>query len=268
MDITTLHIIVLAIIQGVTEFLPISSSAHLVLIPQLLGWEDQGLAVDVAMHIGSLAAVLIYFRKDLSNLLGSWLQSLRTHQLTAESRLVWGVGIATIPVAVVGLAMSHWHWEEAMRTPFWIALALIGFGLLLWWADVVSKQERDEMSLSLLDIFWIGLAQSLALIHGASRSGVTMTAGLLLGLKRQAAARFSFLLSIPAILLAGMADVMDWVTQPPAIAWHDLLIGMVVSGLSAYLCIKIFLGLLERIGMLPFVIYRLLLGMALLIWVV
>ncbi len=268
MDTTTLHIIVLAIIQGVTEFLPISSSAHLVLIPHLLGWEDQGLAVDVAMHIGSLVAVLVYFRKDLSRLLGSWLQSFRTHQLTSDSRLVWGVGIATIPVAVVGLTLSYWHLEEAMRDPFWIALALMGFGLLLWWADVVGKQERDESSLSLLDIFWIGLAQSLALIHGTSRSGVTMTAGLLLGLNRQAAARFSFLLSIPAILLAGMADALSWVNHPPAIAWHDLLIGMVVSGLSAYLCIKVFLGLLERIGMLPFVIYRLVLGVVLLIWVV
>lgn len=268
MDTTTWHIIVLAIIQGLTEFLPISSSAHLALVPQLMGWSDQGVAVDVAMHVGSLVAVLVYFRQELGQLLEGWLKSLQTRQLTPESRLVWGIGIGTIPIGIAGLIMWVWKLEEPMRTPKWIAIALIGFGLLLWWADATGKRERDEYSLSLQDIVWIGLAQVLALIHGASRSGVTMTAGLWLGLQRNAAARFSFLLSIPAILLAGMADAVVLIKHPPAVAWHDVLIGMVVSALSAYLCIKVFLALLERIGMLPFVLYRIALGIALLIWVV
>lgn len=268
MDTTTWHIIVLAIIQGLTEFLPISSSAHLALVPQLMGWPDQGVAVDVAMHVGSLVAVLVYFRQELSRLLAAWLKSLQTRELTPESRLVWGIGIATIPVGIAGLIMSVWKLEETMRAPLWIAIALIGFGLLLWWADATGKRERNEYSLSMQDIWWIGLAQVLALIHGASRSGVTMTAGLWLGLQRNAAARFSFLLSIPAILLAGMADAVVLIKYPPAVAGHDIFIGMVVSALSAYLCIKVFMALLERIGMLPFVLYRIALGIALLIWVV
>jgi len=264
----TWHIILLAIIQGLTEFLPISSSAHLILLPKLMGWQDQGLAVDVAMHIGSLMAVLWYFRTQLGTLLAAWWESLRSRRLTSESRLVWGILFGTIPISLIGLIMVLTHFDDYLRSPLIIAWATLIFAALLWWAEVVGKRERDEYSLNWRDLMLIGLAQALALIHGASRSGVTMTAGLLLGLQRKAAARFSFLLSIPAILLAGTMDAVMMIKHPPTIAWSDLLIGMGVSALVAYLCIKMFINLLDKIGMLPFVIYRFILGMVLLIWVV
>ncbi|RKZ40126.1 MAG: undecaprenyl-diphosphatase [Gammaproteobacteria bacterium] len=262
------HIIILAVIQGLTEFLPISSSAHLILFPQLTGWEDQGLAFDVAVHVGSLVAVLMYFRADLKPLLVSWFKSMKTWELTPESRLVWGVGVGTVPVGLMGLAIVGAGLEGYLRSPLIIATATIVFGLLLWWADVIGKRERDELTLSWQDILLIGLAQALALIPGASRSGVTMTAALLVGLNRKAAARFSFLLAIPVIILAGMSETLKLMSQNVPVNWYALGLGVVFSALSAYLCIRVFISLLDRIGMLPFVIYRVGLGIALLLWVV
>jgi len=254
------HIIILAIIQGLTEFLPISSSAHLILFPQLTGWADQGVAFDVAVHVGSLFAVLMYFQKDLRPLLGHWLASIMRGHHTPESRLVWGVGIGTIPVGLVGLAIAGVGLEEQLRSPLIIATATIVFGLLLWGGDVLGKRERDEFSLTWPDILLIGLAQALALIPGTSRSGITITAALLLGLNRKAAARFSFLLAIPTIILAGVIESVSLVHQEAVVNWYALSLGVVFSALSAYLCIRAFISLLDRIGMLPFVLYRLALG--------
>lgn len=262
------HIIILAVLQGLTEFLPISSSAHLILFPQLTGWEDQGLAFDVAVHIGSLFAVLMYFRTDLKPLIVSWFQSIKTRQLTPESRLVWGVGIGTIPVGLVGLAIVGAGLESHLRSPLIIATSTIVFGLLLWWADVIGKRERDELTLTWQDILLIGLAQALALIPGTSRSGITMTAALLVGLSRKAAARFSFLLAIPVIILAGMSETLKLIGQNTPVNWSALGFGVIFSALSAYLCIHVFIRLLDRIGMFPFVVYRVGLGIALLIWVI
>ena len=262
------QIIILALMQGLTEFLPVSSSAHLILVPQLTGWTDQGLAFDVAVHLGSLIAVLLYFRADLVPLLGSWFKSMKTFELTPESRLVWGVGIATIPAGLVGLAISGLDFEEALRSPLIIASTTILFGLLLGWADWSGKRERDEYSLSWKDIILIGVAQAFALIPGTSRSGVTMTAALFLGINRKAAARFSFLLAIPIIILAGGAKTVSLMGQEAAVDWSSLGLGVVFSAISAYFCIHAFISLLDRIGMLPFVVYRLGLGIVLLIWVV
>jgi len=262
------HIIILAILQGLTEFLPISSSGHLILFPQLTGLIDQGLAFDVAVHVGSLIAVLTYFRADLKPLFISWLQSIKTRQLTAESRLVWGVAIGTIPVGFIGLAIQFTDIENLLRSPQIIATTTIGFGLLLWWMDVIGKRQRDELSLRWRDILLIGLAQALALIPGTSRSGITMTIALLLGLTRKAAARFSFLLSIPVILLAGTSETLTLLNQNTSVNWVALGFGVVFSALSAYLCIRVFISLLDRIGMLPFVLYRVALGIVLFIWVV
>lgn len=266
MDIS--HVIILAIVQGLTEFLPVSSSAHLVLIPKLFGWEDQGLAFDVALHVGTLIAVLLYFRQELKSLLHQWATSCVTRQLTPESRLVWGIGIATLPAAIVGLLVSDWflNLTEQLRNPAIIATTTILFGLLLWWADAVGRRHRDEYSLTVAEIFIIGLAQAIAILPGTSRSGITMTTGLFLGLDRKAAARFSFLLSIPAILLAAAdaAIVMD----NSNIEWTALFVGLVVSTASAYLCIWTLIGLLGRMSLLPFVIYRLFLGVALWVWIV
>ena len=257
MDLT--QQILLALLQGLTEFLPISSSAHLILLPRLLGWEDQGLVFDVAVHVGTLGAVVIYFRTELLRMSRDWAASITTRKQTAESRLAWGVLIGTIPVGLCGLLFKD-DIELYLRSPLVIAIATIGFGLLLWWADVYGKRRRDEYSLRLGDILLIGVAQAVALIPGTSRSGITMTAALMLGLSRQAAARFSFLLSIPVITLAGLLAVKDLLEQP-----HLIDGGALIAGVTAYLCIHFFLKLLERIGMLPFVIYRLLLGVALLL---
>lgn len=258
-----LQILILAVIQGLTEFLPISSSAHLILVPVIAGWQDQGLAFDVAVHVGTLAAVVTYFRKELQAMTRDWLRSITHRELTPDAKLAWAVGFATIPVGLCGLIFKDFI-EENLRSTMVIAITTIVFGIMLGWSDKVGKRQRDEYSLNWKDVLIIGAAQALALIPGTSRSGITMTAGLLLGLSRQGAARFSFLLSIPAILLPGMLLTKDLVQAAEAVDWLALIMGAVLSGISAYLCIHFFLKLLERIGMMPFVVYRLVLGAVLL----
>ncbi len=259
-----LHAIYLALLQGLTEFLPISSSAHLILLPRLFGWEDQGLAFDVAVHVGTLFAVVAYFRHDILRLLGAWLQSCEHRQMTADAELVWFVLLGSVPLALAGL-LFHDLIEVYLRSPLIIASTTIGFGIVLGIADLRGKKLRSEESLEYFDIVWIGLAQVLALIPGTSRSGITMTAALALGLTRSAAARFSFLLSIPAILMAGGYESLKLFQQSAPVAWDGLLLGTGVAFLSAYVCIRFFMLLIERIGMLPFVVYRLGLGIFLLL---
>ena len=259
-----LHAVYLALLQGFTEFLPISSSAHLVLLPRIFGWEDQGLAFDVAVHVGTLFAVIAYFRHDILRLLAAWLQSCEHRQMTSDAQLVWFVILGSVPLAMVGL-IFHDYIEMYLRAPLIIAATTIGFGVLLGVADLRGKKQRSEASLDYFDIVWIGLAQVLALIPGTSRSGITMTAALALGLTRSAAARFSFLLSIPAIMMAGGYESLKLVQQPVPVAWGALLLGTGVAFLSAYLCIRFFMLLIERVGMLPFVLYRLGLGIFLLL---
>ncbi len=254
-----LHAIALALLQGFTEFLPISSSAHLILLPRLLGWEDQGLAFDVAVHVGTLSAVVLYFRRELVPMARDWGRSLLTRQQTRDSRLAWAVLWGTIPVGIAGLAFKGYI-EGELRSELVIATTTIGFGLLLWWADAKGRGARDEYHLGWKDILIIGIAQAVALIPGTSRSGATMTAGLMLGLSREGAARFSFLLSIPVIVLAGGLKGLDLIEEAAPVDWGAMIIGVVTSAITAYACIHFFLKLLERIGMLPFVIYRLVLG--------
>lgn len=261
MDI--IQIIALALLQGLTEFLPISSSAHLILLPIIAGWEDQGLAFDVAVHVGTLAAVIFYFRKTIRELIYDWFRSVQQRQTVGESKLAWAVIIGTIPVGLAGLLLGDLI-EIFLRSPLVIAATTILFGLLLGWADWKGKRERSEHEMRWKDILIIGLMQALALIPGTSRSGVTMTAALMLGLTREAAARFSFLLSIPVIFLAGSLETLKLIEADQATDWYALTAGALFSALSAYLCIFLFLKLLERIGMWPFVIYRLLLGAILL----
>lgn len=256
---TLIQIIVLAVLQGLTEFLPISSSAHLILFPKLSGWEDQGLAFDVAVHVGTLTAVVWYFRKDLIKMTADWLQSLAQRKKVGDSNLVWAVGFGTVPVGLAGLLFKDVI-ETSLRSPLVIASTTILFGLLLWWADAMGKRLRSEHSIGWRDIVVIGVAQAIALIPGTSRSGITMTAGLMMGLTRTAAARFSFLLSIPVIILAGGLSTLDLIKGVEAVDWTAMVLGIVISAVSAYLCIHFFLKLLDRIGMLPFVIYRLALG--------
>ncbi len=258
-----MQIIVLALVQGVTEFLPISSSAHLILVPIVSNWQDQGQVFDVAMHLGTLSAVVWYFRQELNSMTRDWFSSITQRRLVGESKLAWAVIWGTVPVGLAGL-LFHDFIDTQLRSPIVIAWATIGFGLLLWLSDVKGQRQRDEHSINWKDVLIIGLAQALALIPGTSRSGITMTAALLLGMTRQAAARFSFLLSIPAILMAGGYKTLKLVEQSVPVDWFALVLGTILSGITAYLCIHYFLKLLDRMGMLPFVIYRLILGVMLL----
>jgi len=253
------QIIALGLLQGLTEFLPVSSSAHLILLPLLLGWEDQGLAFDVAVHVGTLVAVVSYFRKDLYCLITGWFASVFKGQYSTDSRLAWLIIIGTIPVGLVGLFFGDLV-EIYLRSPLVIALATIAFALLLWWADAKGVREREQHQLTIKDAIIIGLYQVLALIPGTSRSGITMTGALFLGLTRDASARFSFLLSIPLIFLAGSLKTVELVQIAESVDWFAIIAGVVISALSAFACISLFLKLLEKVGMLPFVIYRLVLG--------
>jgi undecaprenyl-diphosphatase len=257
------QIVALALVQGITEFLPISSSAHLILVPHLLGWEDQGLAFDVAVHLGTLLAVLSYFRLQLGPLAQDWVHSVVRRRTVGDSRLAWGVILGTVPVGLAALAFED-AIGTTLRSPLVIAWATVGFGLLLWLADARGKRNRSEHTLSWGDVIVIGCAQALALIPGTSRSGITITAGLLLGLERAAAARFSFLLSIPTIVLAGGLQTLALLETGSSVDWAALALGTLLSGISAYLCIYGFIRLIERASLLPFILYRLGLGVFLL----
>ena len=256
-----LQVIVLASIQGLTEFLPISSSAHLILVPVLTGWPDQGLAFDVAVHVGSLAAVLIYFRGDFISMLRDGLR--RPRDAAGHGRLGWLVLIATVPVAVAGLAVDA-NLSEWLRDPLVIAVATIGFGLALLFAERTGAKDRPVESLGIRDAIVIGCAQAVALVPGTSRSGITMTAGLLVGLTPAASARFSFLLSAPVILMAGGYKALQLAAGVTDASWSVLVPGALVAAICAYACIHAFLRLIATIGFAPFVAYRLVLGTVLL----
>jgi undecaprenyl-diphosphatase len=253
-----LQTILLALIQGLTEFLPISSSAHLILPNQLLGWQDQGLAFDVAVHFGSLIAVFVYFRKDIIAMMVAWFGQFGSAGHTSDSRLAWLIILATIPAGLAGLAFEHII-ETQLRSGFVIGITTVVFGLALWFADVRPNAGKNIYQIGILAALMIGVAQAFALIPGTSRSGVTITAALLLGFARTDAARFSFYLSIPIIVLGAGLQTLELLGEAD-IPWFEIALGTAVSGISAYLCIHFFLAFIERIGMLPFVLYRLVLG--------
>ena len=255
----TLQIFILALVQGLTEFLPISSSAHLILVPVILKWPDQGLVFDVAVHVGSLTAVMIYFRHEVVNMTTAWFGSVFKQRHNQDSRLAWWVIIGTIPAVIAGLLFKDII-ETDLRSPLVIASTTIGFGILLGIADKVKRHTRDEYSLTLKNVLFVGCMQALALIPGTSRSGITMTAGLFLGLKGDAAARFSFLLSIPIIIASGLFKTKDLIESSIPVEWALLLMAVGLSAVSAWVCIHFFLQMINRIGMMPFVYYRLILG--------
>lgn len=245
----------LAIVQGLTEFLPISSSAHLVIPSLLMDWPDQGLAFDVAVHVGTLSAVVFYYREDLSRMAKAWFGSLIGHPGSQDSRLVWYLGFATVPAGLVGLLAGDLI-ESHLRTLPVIATTTLVFGLLLGVADRRAAGNHSTRSLTLPVALLIGLAQALAPVPGVSRSGVTMTAALLLGMNRQDSARFSFLLSIPIIASAGVLKTVELAGGDARVDWLSLFVGAGVAALAAYLCIAAFLRLLDRWGLMPFVYYR------------
>lgn len=263
---STFEIVVLALIQGITEFIPVSSSAHLILPSQLLGWNDQGLAFDVAVHVGTLSAVIVYFRQDIQRLFAGWFTTGFSRTPNADGRLAWYLTIATLPACVLGFAFSDVI-EQHARSLSVIATTTIVFGILLAFADR-RKGEATLVTMTLTMALIIGLAQAIALIPGTSRSGITLTAALFLGMQRGDGARFSFLLSIPLILAAGALKAMELQSSGAIVAWNELLLGAVVSAVSAFLCIHYFLAFINRIGMMPFVVYRLVLGTLLLLFFV
>ena len=259
----TVHLIVLAVVQGVTEFLPISSSAHLIILPRITGWTDQGLAFDVAAHLGSLAAVSLYFRRDILVLGRAWTRTLTGAPMDGPAKLAWGVLLGTLPVGVVGL-FAHAFVATTLRSVQLIAAATILFGVALWLSDRLGERSRGLDSFKMRDALLIGCAQAIALIPGTSRSGITITAALALGMTREAAARFSFLLSIPVIVLASGLEIVQLAGKPAAQPWGELAAVVFLSGLSAFICIHAFLKFVERVGMAPFVLYRIAFGAALL----
>ena len=256
-----LQTITLALLQGITEFLPISSAAHLILASELTGWPDQGLAFDIAVHLGSLAAVLAYYRRDCAAFAASAWGGLRHRRSDAQLDLLLKIMAATVPLAVCGLALRDLVATE-LRDGWIIAAATVTFAFALWWANG-QRGERDLLSWR--DALFIGLAQALAIVPGVSRSGITISAALLLGLSRPAAARVAFLLAIPAISGAALMAWIDLPAEARGAQLADLALGAVIAGLSAYACIRLFIALIERIGLMPYVYYRLALGATLFI---
>lgn len=259
-----LHAIILALVQGITEFLPISSSAHLILLPRLLDWSDQGLAYDIAAHLGTLGAVVIYFRQDLWRLLQGGQRSIMGRGLDADGRLFWMLVVGTVPVALCGFLLYDMV-AHVFRDPLIIAGTNLVFAALLWFADATAVRLRPLERAGWRDAIVVGLAQMLALVPGTSRSGVTMTAGLLLGLTRQAAARFSFLLAVPVLLLSGGYELYRIFTLEAEADMAAFILVALLSFITAFAVIHLFLRFLDRTGMLPYVIYRLLLGVVLIV---
>ena len=250
----------LALLQGVTEFLPISSSAHLILPSELAGWPDQGLEFDIAVHLGSLAGVLAYFRRDCRAFAVSGWRYLHQGRRDENLDLLLKIAAATVPIAIAGYSF-HETVQGRLRTIETIAAATIFFAMLLWWADT---RRGVGTTLRWRDALLIGAAQVLAIVPGASRSGIVLSVALLLGLSRTMAARVAFLLAIPAIAGAAILAGLEIPTSPQAAARpFDMVVGALVAALSAWFCVHWFIALVERTGMLPYVIYRLLLGLVL-----
>ena len=261
---TLIQLIVLALIQGLTEFLPVSSSAHLILGSVAFGWPDQGIVFDTATHLGTLFAVLFYFRRDLLDMAQSWLGPVQSEQDRQNRSLTVYLAIASIPVLLIGF-LAHGFVEQYLRDIRIIGWTTLLFGMLLWVAHAVGPRVSGLKEMTFKSALLVGMAQVFALIPGASRSGVTITAARFLGFTPDAAARFSFLLSIPVIAAAGAFSILRIATGESRIEWLQFGIAVLFAALAGWVCIAAFLALLKRIGLMPFVIYRLLLGVFL-IW--
>jgi undecaprenyl-diphosphatase len=253
---------VLGITQGVTEFAPISSSGHLIIVPWLFGWTilrnpELNKTFDVALHIGTLIGALLYFRHDVVRYLAAWVRSIRRRSIaSADERLAWALVVGTIPGALVG-ALFEDVIEDTLGQPWLIAVMLIAFGVVLVWVDRAAPVRRGITDLSVRDGVVLGVAQAVALQPGVSRSGVTITAGRALGLDRESAARFSFLLSLPIIAGAGVFKGIDVASSglPPGLAW-PFVWGIVASAASGFLAIAFLLAYLKHHSFVVFLVYR------------
>jgi undecaprenyl-diphosphatase len=263
--VSAFEAIVLGIVQGLTEFLPISSTAHLRIVPAFVGWEDPGAAFTAVVQLGTMAAVLLYFREDLWRILRTWFASLRDPSLRSEldARMGWYIGLGTIPIAIFGVIFSG-QIESGGRDLYLIGVTLIVFGVIMEIADRLGRKEREVTTLDAGDATAIGFAQALALVPGVSRSGATITAGLFRGLTRESAARYSFLLSIPAVVLSGLFELrkVGGAGQPGAGA---AVIATLLAFVVGYVSIAFLLRYLARHSLLVFAAYRVLLGSAVLV---
>ena len=264
-----LHAIILGIIQGLTEFLPVSSSAHLALIPWLLGWNDQGLSFDIALHVGTVLAVIVYFFRDWVQVIaqGFGLNTLGNDpSIRRNPKLLWLLVLGSVPAGIAGLLVKDLAENVWRNNQYLIGSMLILVGLFMWWADRQGSRRKDLGNVSPTDSLSIGAAQALALVPGVSRSGITICAGLLRNLDRETAARFSFLLATPAIAGAAAKDAWDLMRHGGGIAGipHDLrmalLVGVIVSAITGALTIQFFLNFLRRRSLSFFVWYRVIFG--------
>ena len=263
---TLFQLLLVAIIQGLTEFLPVSSSGHLILLPTLTGGPDQGLAIDVAVHVGTLLAVVLYFRSEVAEATIGLGRLLRGKMDTPGARLAALLILATLPVLVVGLAFKLLGIEEMLRSVAVIGWTMLLFGIVLYWADRTGRSDRDTGDWDVKGAVWMGLAQALALIPGTSRSGITITAGRKLGYDRTDAARLSMLMSVPAIAASGLLLSLDVASQADMDMACDMVLVAVFSFVAAFVALKLMFRLLQSVSFTPYVIYRLVLGAALLIW--
>ena len=247
-----LQILILSIIQGLTEFLPISSSAHLIISSSILGQETQSITVDIFAHGGSLFAVIIYFRAELAD-------ALKDYKFSSSDSFLNKLFLGSFPILIIGFFFREFI-SENLRTLDIIAISTIFFGILLWIADRTTKDQLPNESVTFKHAFLIGLAQCLALIPGTSRSAITIICALFLSYSRTIASKFAFMLAIPTLGIILLSEVISLGFSPIEINWLDALLVLTFSFLSSYLCIGVFLKLIERIGFTPFVIYRVLLG--------
>jgi undecaprenyl-diphosphatase len=258
------HIFLVALIQGITEFLPISSSGHLILVPNLSGLDDQGLVIDVAVHVGTLGAVILYFWRDVRLALSGVPRLLTGRIDTPGSRLAFLLAVATVPVVVAGLILAATGLAEAMRSVVVIGWTMLVFGIFLWWADQRGAQDKRDGDWTVRDAISMGLWQAVALIPGTSRSGITITAGRLLGYDRESSARLAMLMSIPTIMASGVLLGTQVVATADAQAARDGAIAAALAFVSALAALAFMMRLLRRVSFTPYVIYRVILGVVLL----
>ena len=259
--------VVLGLVQGLTEFLPISSSAHLRVVGEASGWGDPGAAFTAITQIGTEAAVLLYFREDIARIVVAWVRALvdRTKRSDPDARTGWLIIIGSIPIVVLGLLFQD-DIETTFRDLRIVAIALVAFSLVLYWADRVGRKRRELRQLTVRDGLLFGLAQAMALVPGVSRSGGTITMGLFLGYTRAAAARYSFLLAIPAVLGSGLFQVYEVLTggvEGETVAWGPTILATVIAFAVGLSVIAWLLRYLDRGTLTPFVVYRVVLGLAL-----
>ena len=256
-----LEAIVLGITQGLTEFLPVSSTAHLRIVPAFVGWDDPGALFTAVIQLGTMLAVVIFFWRDLVRIVRTWLSSLRHPELrsTLDARMGWYVIVATIPIGIFGLAFRN-QIEDGARNLYLIGATLIALGLVLLLAERVGRRVRDLENVGIRDALWIGFGQALALVPGVSRSGATITVALFRDMKREAAARFSFLLSIPAVVLSGLFGLVELARDNGDTSFSSLVIATVFAFILGYASIAILLRYLARHSTLVFVVYRVVVG--------